>query len=49
MRKFNVRWWAGPVFVQWRYMTACGDYAEPFWWFPRKDWICAYTFWTSNH
>jgi len=28
------RWWDGPRLQQWRYMTACGDYFEPFFLFP---------------
>lgn len=29
------RWFLTPQLVQWRYMTACGSYAAPFFWWPR--------------
>lgn len=31
MRKFSARWWVTPVLVQWRYMTACGNFEGPLW------------------
>jgi hypothetical protein len=32
------RWFVTPELVQWRYMTACGDYAGPFFNFPDDPW-----------
>ncbi len=35
MRKFSARWWSGDDLLQWRFMTECGQYEEPFFWWPR--------------